>query len=63
MTKLAVFSRQNLMIAVNLFSSMCTIMLTMPQFLYVMYDITVDRALGRFQPPLLKMLGDTVFEQ
>ncbi len=44
MTELAVFSRRNLMIAVNLFSLMCTIELTMPQFLHVVYDITADRA-------------------
>ena len=48
MTKLAVFSRQNLIIAVNSFSLMCTITLTMPQFLHAVYNITVDRAPGRF---------------
>ena len=42
------FSRQDLMIAVNSFSSMFTIALTMPQFLHVVYDITVDRAPSRF---------------
>ncbi len=48
MTKFTVFSRQNLMIAVNLFSLMCTIALTMPQFLHVVYDISVYGAPGRF---------------
>ncbi len=48
MTKFIVFSRQSLMIAVNSFSLMCTIMLTIPQSLHVVYDITVDRPPGRF---------------
>ena len=48
MTKPAVFSHQNLMIDVNLFSLMCIITLTIPQFLHVIYDITVDHAPGRF---------------
>ena len=39
---------KNLMIADNLFSPMCTIALTIPQFLHVVYDITMDRAPGRF---------------
>ncbi len=33
---------------VNLFSLMCKIVLTIPQSLHVVYDITVDRAPGRF---------------
>ncbi len=41
MTKLAVFSHQKLMIAVNSFSSMCTIALTIPQFLHVMLGPTI----------------------
>ena len=38
MIKLAVFSRQNLMIAANSFSSMCTIAQTITQLLHVVYD-------------------------
>ncbi len=48
MTKVAVFSRQNWMIVVNSFSLVYTIALTIPQFLHVVYDITVDHAPGRF---------------
>ena len=48
MTKLAVFSHQNLMTAVNSYSLTCKITLTIPQSLHIVYDITVDRTPGRF---------------